>query len=277
MLKKLLFSVWLLSSPSLVFADEIDLFIMGGQSNMQGWRSDAAQYPQKGIIMDADIPFYWEAVDYASSKGEWQTLGSQAGHFSKGHFGPEVTFARQLKRSKLNPAIFKYSFGSSNLRDVWKAPGKKGLYDKMTQQVQRAIKQLESEGHHVNIRAFIWIQGESDADTDKLAKAYYYNLRTLVHHFRHNIVRVPDLPVLLSVDEQHPRVTLRPLIVEAQKKLATEDPSIVFTSMLGLEKSDVTHLTAKGVIAQGKRLYNSYITLTYLPPKSEKLWEKPTL
>ncbi|MCK5813638.1 MAG: hypothetical protein KAH03_05245 [Cocleimonas sp.] len=264
MFKKIVFCLWLLASPSLIFADEIDLFIMSGQSNMQGWRSDAAQYPQNGIVMDADIPFYWEAVDYASSKGKWQTLGSQAGHFSKGHFGPEVTFARQLKRSKFNPAIFKYSFGSSNLRDVWKAPGKGGLYDKMTEQLQHAIKQLRSQGHQVNIRAFIWIQGESDADTDKLASAYYHNLRTLLHHFRHNIVRSPNLPVLLGVDEQHPRVELRPAVVEAQKKLATEDPSIIFTSMRGLEKSDVTHLTAKGVIAHGRRLYKRYITLTYL-------------
>ena len=58
MSKKLLFCLCLLTSPSLLFADDIDLFIMGGQSNMQGWRSDAAQYPQNGIRLDADIPFY---------------------------------------------------------------------------------------------------------------------------------------------------------------------------------------------------------------------------
>ena len=265
MLKKILFFFCLLTNSTLLFADEIDLFIMGGQSNMQGWRSDAAQYPQNGITLDADIPFYWEAVDYASSKGEWETLGSQGGHFSQGHFGPEVTFSRQLKRSHLNPAIFKFSFGSSNLRDVWKAPNKGGLYDRMTQQVQRAMARLKSQGHRVNVRAFIWIQGESDADSDQLASAYYPNLRTLLHHFRHNIVRNPRLPILLGVDEQHPRVTLRPIIVDAQKKLAAEDPNIIFTSMRGLEKSDVTHLTAKGVIQHGKRLYNSYMKLTYLP------------
>jgi hypothetical protein len=239
---------------------------MGGQSNMQGWRSDAAHYPQQGIAMDAEIPFYWEAVDYASSKRKWASLGPQAGHFAKGHFGPEVTFARQLKRSGLHPAIFKYSFGSSNLRDVWKAPGQGGLYDKMTQQVQQAISTLKSQGHSIRLRAFIWIQGESDADTDKLAKGYYRNLHNMLSHFRRNIIRNPKFPVLLGIDEQHPRVALRPAVVEAQKKIAAEDPSIVFTSMIGLEKSDVTHLTAKGVIAHGKRLYNRYIKLTYLPP-----------
>jgi hypothetical protein len=262
MLKTVLFFLYLLMTPSLLFADSIDLFVMGGQSNMQGWRSDAAQYPQNGITLDADIPFYWEAVDYASSKGEWQTLAPQAGHFSKGHFGPEVMFSRQLKRSGLHPAIFKYSFGSSNIRDVWKAPGKGGLYDKMTEQLQQAIAHLKAQHHTVNIRAFVWIQGESDADTDKLADAYYHNLRQMLHHFRHNVVRKPNLPILLGIDEQHPRVTLRPAVVDAQKKIAEEDPNIVFTSMRGLEKSDVTHLTAGGVIAHGERLYSSYTKLT---------------
>ncbi len=275
MSKKLLFCLCLLLSPSLLFANDIDLFIMGGQSNMQGWRSDAAQYPQNGIRLDADIPFYWEAVDYASSKGEWATLGPQAGHFAKGHFGPEVTFARQLKRSNFHPAIFKYSYGSSNLRDVWKAPGKGGLYDKMTQQLQRAIARLKAQGHRVNIRAFVWIQGESDADTDQLAADYYYNLRTMLWHFRRNIVRNPQLPILIGVDEQHPRVVLRPSVVAAQKRIAAEDPNIVFISMRGLEKSDVTHLTAKGVIAQGRRIYNSYIKLSYLPPRLDTLWKNP--
>ena len=272
MLKKPLFLLFLLLSPSLLFADPIDLFIMGGQSNMQGWRSDAAEYPQAGIKFDPDIPFYWEAVDYASSKGEWRSLEPQAGHFIKGHFGPEVMFSRQLKRSGLHPAIFKYSFGSSNLRDVWKTPGAGGLYDKMTHQLKRAIKLLKFQGHQVNIRAFIWIQGESDADTDKLAEAYYHNLRNMLHHFRHTIVKNPKLPILLGLDEQHPRVAIRPAVVEAQKKIAADDPNINFISMRGLEKSDVTHLTAKGVIAHGERLYNSYIKLTYLPPKLEKLW-----
>ena len=105
MFNKLLFNLILLLSPSLLFADDIDLFIMAGQSNMQGWRSDVAQYPKNGIAYDKDIPFYWEAVDYSSSKGEWSPLSPQVGHFLKGHFGPEVSFARQLKRAGFNPAI----------------------------------------------------------------------------------------------------------------------------------------------------------------------------
>jgi hypothetical protein len=47
-------------------------------------------------------------------------------------------------------------------------------------------------------------------------------------------------------------------VVDAQIRLAMEDDSISFVSMIGLEKYDVTHLTAKGTIAQGKRIFNAY-------------------
>ena len=75
---------------------------------------------------------------------------------------------------------------------------------------------------------------------------------------RNHVLRDPTLPVILSVDEQHPRVQLQPEVVQAQKLLADSDPSITFMSMNGLEKYDVTHLTAKGTINQGKRLFQTY-------------------
>lgn len=236
-------------------AENFDLFIMAGQSNMQGWRNDAAQYPHDSRNIDPEIPFYFEALDYSSSNDHWQTLEPQLGHFKQGHFGPEVTFARALKRSKMNPVIFKYSSGSSSIKLQWKGPGQKGQYDDMIIHLQNAITQLENQGHSVVPRAFIWIQGESDANNQQLAQEYYWHLKKLLTHLRNNVLKEPTLPVILSVDEQHPRIQVRPEVVDAQLKLSSEDETIAFTSMQGLEKSDVTHLTAKGTIEQGKRLF----------------------
>jgi len=95
----------LLLLPVIVRADVIDLHVMGGQSNMQGWRSDARYYPSNGSQLDSSIQFFYEAVEYASSKRRWIPMGPQGGHFASGHFGPEVTFARQVKRYGFNPAI----------------------------------------------------------------------------------------------------------------------------------------------------------------------------
>ena len=239
-------------------AQQLDLFIMAGQSNMQGWRSDAAQYPIDRNSEDSNIPFYFEALDYSSSNQQWQYLGPQLGHFSQGHFGPEITFARALSRTNMLPAIFKYSSGSSSIKEQWKAPGHQGQYDDMVIHLKRAIQQLQEDGFTVVPRAFIWIQGETDANTDQMSNEYYWHLKKMLNHLRNNVLKKPKLPVILSVDEQHPRVQIRPQVVDAQIQLSNEDHSISFVSMKGLEKSDVTHLTARGTIEQGKRIYSVY-------------------
>ncbi len=239
-------------------ADQIDLFIMAGQSNMQGWRSDASGYPTDFNSQDPRIPFYFEALDYSSSNKNWGILGPQRGHFEKGHFGPEVSFARALSNTNMHPAIFKYSSGGSSIKLAWKAPGHNGLYDDLVRSLYAAIHKLRNQGHTVVPRAFVWIQGESDADSEQLASEYYWRLKKIITHLRNNVLRVPSLPVILSVDEQHPRIQQQPKVVEAQKLLASEDPTISFMSMYGLEKYDVTHLTAKGTINQGMRLYWTY-------------------
>ena len=114
--------------------------------------------------------------------------------------------------------------------------------------MQQLLQQLQADGFTVVPRAFIWIQGESDANTDQMSNEYYWHLKKLLNHLRNNVLRQPNLPVILSVHEQHPRVQLRPQVVDAQIKLSIEDDSITFMSMNGLEKSDVTHLTARGTI-----------------------------
>lgn len=241
-------------------AEHFDLFILAGQSNMQGWRSNAAQYPTDYHNLDEKIPFYYKTQKYGSSNGEWWSLGPQPGHFQSGHFGPEISFARVLSRYNYQPAIFKYSSGGTSIKKDWKAPGAKGLYDDMVMHLKKAINELTNNGHTVSLAAFVWIQGESDAYSAQLANEYYWHLRKMITHMRNNVLKSPDLPLILSVDELHPRVQTHPQVVQAQRKLANELRHSVFMSMKGLEKDDVTHLTAKGTIHQGMRLFQSYKT-----------------
>ena len=88
-------AAWIAGSSC--FAEEIDLFILAGQSNAQGWQGDAKHYPEDPKGYDASIPFYWVTPRHSSSGGEWTTLKAQGGRFEAGHFGLEVTFARALK------------------------------------------------------------------------------------------------------------------------------------------------------------------------------------
>lgn len=230
---------------------EIDLYVLAGQSNMYGYQGNANSYPEDPEGLDRKVRFFKD--------GEWMNLQPQEGRFPKGHFGPEVTFARELVKGGGNVAIFKYSAGSTSITRDWKAPGAGGMYDSMLLELGKAIKQLQADGHRPIIQSLVWIQGESDAQTKEMADEYEARLRRMIEHFREVVATDEDLPIILGVDEQHPWVAKRnPQIVEAQKRLAEEDDRIVFTSMIGLEKADSTHLTPSGLAAHGRLLFSAF-------------------
>src|SRR6056297_1322092 len=149
--------------------ENVDLFILAGQSNAQGWMGDAAFYPEMGKETDDAIVFNWTFVDNAGSGIDWMTMQPQKGRFPKGHFGPEVSFGRELKKAGYNPAIFKYTKGATGLAHDWKAHGEGGIYDSMVTDLKAALNKLEKKGLEVNLQAFIWIQGETDAGDEESA------------------------------------------------------------------------------------------------------------
>ncbi len=244
-----------------VLAENIDLFVLAGQSNMQGWKGNSKKYPADPNGIDRKVRFYWVTPTLSSSGGKWTSMQPQGGLFSGGHFGPEVTFARLLVNDGCNPAIFKYSLGSTGLALTWKGPGQNGMYDEMVAELRKAVSLLKAEGHRVNFRALVWVQGESDAEYAELADGYEERLKTLINDFRTKVSNDNLLPVILGIDEQHPCVKEFPRVLEAQQKLAREGQNIAFTSMIGLEKADGTHLTPKGLEEHGKRLFAAYKTL----------------
>ncbi len=240
--------------------ENIDLFIWAGQSNAQGWQGDAAFYPADPDSLDSQIRFNWTFIDNYSSDG-WVTMQPQTGRFPKGHFGAEVTFSRKLKTAGYNPAIFKFTKGSTSIYADWKTPGNGGYYDKMITKLISSITELENLGHTVTVRGFIWIQGESDAYNSTTAKAYKSRLLSIINDLRNNVLNNSSLPVILGVDEQHKWIVNQPAVLKAQKEIAENDDHIKFTSMYGLPKADNTHLTPAGLIIQGERIYDAFSLL----------------
>lgn len=252
--------VWVLLAATFILRaqEKIDLFIWAGQSNAQGWMGDGEQYPQEDIQLDKSILFNWTFFGVESSGAQWVTMQPQKGRFPAGHFGPEVSFSRELKKAGYNPAIFKYTKGATGLARDWRAPGEGGIYDHMVTDLKVAIDALKQKGYSVNIQGFIWIQGESDGGDDTSANAYYKNLIALINDLRNNVLNVPKLKIILGVDEQHVFMKNRPLVVEAQKRIADGDPNILFTSMYDLQKADGTHLTPAALVKHGYRIFNAF-------------------
>lgn len=255
--------------PRIVYGEDIDLFVLAGQSNMQGWQGDGERYPADPNGIDKRIRFYWVTPQFSSSQGRWTSMRPQGGLFPKGHFGPEVTFARLLVAAGYHPALFKYSLGATSLALVWKAPGENGMYDQMASELEKAVALLHRQGHTVSYRALVWIQGESDAESEELAGGYEHRLRVLIDHFRRVVAKDERLPIILGLDEQHRWVKAIPKVLEAQQQIARADPEIIFTSMIGLDKVDGTHLTPTGLEEHGTRLFAAYKRLTSSRPRSD--------
>jgi hypothetical protein len=258
-MKKILILLVMLAASIVIRAQEkIDLFIWAGQSNAQGWMGDGAYYPQEDIQLDESILLNWTFFGLESSGGQWITMQPQAGRFPEGHFGPEVSFSRELKKAGYHPAIFKYTKGATGLARDWKAPGEGGIYDRMVSDLKEAIHALEKQEYSVNIQGFIWIQGESDGSDDVSANAYSTNLHGLINDLRNKVLNIPKLKIILGVDEQHAFMKTRPQVVEAQKRIAEDDPDIIFTSMVGLQKADATHLTPAGLVQHGVLIFKAF-------------------
>jgi len=253
---------------------DVDLFIWAGQSNAQGWAGDAQFYPQTNIALDDSIGLYYTFVNTSNSGGNWIKMQAQTGRFAAGHFGAEVSFARKLKSAGYNPVIFKYSIGATSIYNDWKKPGAGGIYDQMVLEFQKAVSLLTTQGYKVNIRGFVWIQGESDAENDLMANAYYENLNALVRDVKVNLAKNNALPILLGVDEQHIWVQQRPIIVKAHQQVAQQEQSAIFTTMYGLPKADGTHLTPAGLVSHGERLFDDYNRLLMLIRAKSSAWVK---
>lgn len=246
-------------------AEDIDLFILAGQSNAQGWQGNAAQYPADPKGLDGTIRFCWKSPRISDSGGAWTTLQKQGGRFPSGHFGLEVSFARKLAEHGYHPAIFKYSLGSTSLANHWKQPGAGGMYDDMAKLLTSAVDQLRKEGHSVTFQGFVWIQGESDAQTKELALAYEARLKAMIDDLRGRVVHTPEMPVILGVDEQHTWVVKNPEVVTAQQHLAQTLKRCLWTSLVGLPKADGTHLTPAGLVLHGERIFEAYRTVGNKP------------
>ena len=248
-------------------SNTLDLFVLAGQSNAMGWLGNASSYPpQEPNLLDSSIKLNYEQIGTTSKSDGWQTLGPQQRQNYGEIFGPEVTFSRLLKRGGYNPAIFKYTEGSTSLADDWKAPGQSGHYDTMVTKFNAAVLDLQNQGYTVNIAGFIWIQGEQDATDATDAGNYQSNLNAIISDFRTNVASNSTLEFVLGVDEGNPASNIS-TIVTAQTNIANGDANIVRSSMVGLEKADSTHLTPAGIIDHGKRIYDSMFDLASAEPR----------
>jgi hypothetical protein len=268
----------------LVFAAETrDLILVAGQSNAVGYDAYAEELPADP--RDADTMFWWRVGDPppdefdGTSARQWTTLqfqprtpampaidgkkvARQYGNFNlktKGGFGPEIGMVRTLATKESRPlAVIKTAFSGTSVAGDWNVdrPGQAdACYRAMIDETKAALAAAQAKGVTLRPRAFVWVQGESDANA-KDSPAYAANLTKMLQRLRGDLGS-PDLILLLGVNTRfgNGKNAFMPKVIDAQKEVAIALPRARYVDTAGAETlpPSHTHFTAVGTLEIGRR------------------------
>ncbi len=282
MLRRLTLGLALLL-PCLSPAETRDLILVAGQSNAVGFDAYAEELPADP--RDADTMFWWRVGDPppdefdGTSARQWTTLqfqprtpampaidgkkvARQYGNFNlktKGGFGPEIGMIRTLTTKESRPvAVIKTAFSGTSVAGDWNVglPGKAdACYRAMIDEAKAALAAAKSKDLILRPRAFVWVQGESDANA-KDSSVYAANLTKMLQSLRADL-SAPDLILLLGVNTRfgNGKNAFMPTVVAAQTEVAATLPRARYVDTAGAETlpPSHTHFTAVGTLEIGRR------------------------
>ncbi|MFT5130475.1 MAG: hypothetical protein ACI8W8_004106, partial [Rhodothermales bacterium] len=207
-------------------AKPVQVFILAGQSNMQGqgvvsmnheqyynggkgnleWSTKHSKTaPMMTHLKDADgkwvvrddVRISFKAKDKAREGG--LTVG-YTGYGSSSHIGPELQFGHVMGDAFEEPVLLiKTAWGGKSLYVDFRPPSSGGelgpYYTKMIEEIHAALAALK--GQEYEIAGFVWQQGWNDMVTKPAIPKYAENLMNLVSDLRKEF-NVPNLPVVVG-------------------------------------------------------------------------------
>lgn len=212
-------------------ATDYDLYLLAGQSNMDGYGLVKQLDEQEQGAVDGVVIFHGNPEADGGGKGGlglWAPLkpGHGRGFKSDGKtngysnaFGPELFFAKAMRKAKPGRkiALIKYSRGGTSIHQAaaanfgcWEPDfnGGKGAgkginqYDHFLATMKNAMAKRDIDGDGTEDRlipaGILWMQGESDGRFNaEIANAYEANLKRLMDLMR-AAVQTDDLPVVVG-------------------------------------------------------------------------------
>jgi hypothetical protein len=239
-------NTWLLAAvlPASLLAQEKQLFLLIGQSNMAG-RGGVEPQDQEVIpqicMLTKDLAWA-PAVDPL--------------HFDKpaiAGVGLGRTFAKTLLHASRTASIglIPAAFGGTSL-DEWK-PGDK-LY---TDAVRRAKEAMKSG----KLRGILWHQGEADAGTEEHVATYRTRFASLIQHLREDL-NAPDIPVVVGELGEFQKGKFTRQLNEQLALIPFVVPHSAFASSAGLtDKGDSTHFNSPSAREFGRRYALAFLSL----------------
>ncbi|MGI9454937.1 MAG: sialate O-acetylesterase, partial [Aeoliella sp.] len=241
-------------------AEQIDLFIMAGQSNMVG--------SARLDVLPAGHPHEYPEILYThDSDGltdDWGPLQARLRNnlIERRWFGPEFTFGRRMVELGIeNVGIIKYGRSGSSLSTKWSPDS--DLRNDFYAFVDQALASLTDDGHTYRLAGFVWVQGSGDAQVLESAQEYDENLGQFIGEIEGRYGETTTVLNRYHIDSSRPYVSeLR----TSQSELGDVDPSVylIHTDDLDL-RTDNIHFTHDTHLEVGERLADTYLRSLRLP------------
>lgn len=264
---------------STVTADDVDVYLLSGQSNMEG-------SGQLSDLSDDDRTPVSNAYFWNGKTFEPLVVGKTQTGARPERFGPEIGFAKAIAPTSSRPVyLVKYAASGMPLHRGFNAgtwhgpdagpgrrtfypgetsddPNRGTLYQAMLARFQAALSALRKDGHEPHVKGFLWMQGEADAKQEIAATSYTQSLRQLRDRLAAD-VEVDSLPMVfgqvLPYEPALPRFTHRTQIRQA---MANADRDSGHADALPLVKmvptepfpllKDTVHYSSEGLLGLGR-------------------------
>ena len=273
-----LLGLWAAALTSAATAATVDVYLLGGQSNMQGLGLLAELTPAQ-LLAPTNV-FYWKVTNFVPLiPGTTVTAAA-------GQFGPEITFATEIAKLGRKAYLIKEYNSGKPLDAGWNdqtwvgdppVPNRINFYpgtnatdvnrgtlykNELLPMYQAGINSIITNGNTPVIRGLIWMQGEQDSKTNTSAGRYAVNLKRLRDRLASDL-GLTNLPVtfgqVLPYTPPAVRFTYRDL-VRAQQAAADMFSGLpeaiphcrmVSTDSFPINPADQVHYTTPGQILLG--------------------------
>jgi len=249
-------------------AEEIDVFFYSGQSNASG-RISTGYTPD---ARDGQVMYYYRtdgpSTQDVTSLGTFTTLAP----LQTGYYGAEISMGRGMVDSGYNPAIIKISDGGTSLAGGWTSRRNGVWWNHWKNDGADALADLEAQGHTVNVRAFFWMQGESDAHETKTSNFRYeddltffvQDTRDYLGTLGYETANVAFITALIQ-DFNPPHSNI---VRNAQINVMDTVENGGWFDTADLDLMDDIHFDANAVEILGDRFVNEFQSLTHTPEPS---------
>jgi hypothetical protein len=234
--------------PPVAAASVIKVYLMAGQSNMDGAGLVAGLQPPYSEPQPA-IKFWNNATH------SWAALQPGIGANTSAEFGPELSFGYAMHNALPDDDIYliKYAVGATSLAYDWNPNGSGWCYNNFKSVASAALNTLRGSGTSPTIAGMLWMQGESDAYIG-MASAYAGNLTNFIGRVRSDFA-TPDMPFVLGRINSYSWGTPddNNLVRTAQMSVPAEVGHASWINTDDLPLSYAGHFNTQGQVTLGNR------------------------